>query len=68
MRDSRVRYKSYILRFWQEDENTLWRARLESIGNQNGDKSEVKHFADAKLLLDLLNPTVSEKDGKSDSD
>lgn len=38
------------MRFWQENETAPWRARLESIAKGG----EVKHFADAKPLLDLL--------------
>lgn len=64
MPNSKARYQSYILRFWQENEDAPWRARLESIGNQAG----VKHFADAKPLLDLLNPTVTEKEGSHEPD
>lgn len=50
MPNSKARYKSYLLRFWQENANAPWRARLESIAKSG----EVKHFADAKPLLDLL--------------
>jgi len=61
---SKARYKSYLLRFWQEHDQAPWRARLESI-NKDG---EVKHFADAKPLLALLDDSATKRKDVDDSD
>ncbi len=57
METPKVKHKSYILRFWQENEKSVWRARLEPIGGH----SKARYFANAESLLTFLkNPNAQE--------
>lgn len=50
MTKRKARYKSYLLRLWQESDNGRWRARLQAVE----DESIVLHFADIEALICYL--------------
>lgn len=54
----KVRYQSYILRLWRDNDAAPWRARLEAIGEQ----SEVALLNDATPLFDLFKLATSKKE------
>lgn len=45
-----TRYKSYLLRLWQEGDDGRWRVRLQAVE----DESIVLHFADIEALICYL--------------
>jgi hypothetical protein len=51
-----LRYKAYLVRFWQEGEQEPWRASAQSV--QSG---EVVHFAtlhELFIFLEMQTPTI----------
>jgi hypothetical protein len=61
--DQRCRnYQSYLLRLWQEDTQTPWRASLQSTSSE-----EIYHFATLEALFAFLDGQLKEPSGDAGS-